>query len=696
MSGSSSKYGPGGNRPVIKAANTSSATGGSEARSAQIVALLNRLGDRLVQSEQERMAVREELTNSRDTLDRLESRADQSERLFLTIQDKISKQDSIESAIAERQKALEAIVQENAERMKQAEALSARIEEAIASQDRLARRLEKTAQDKAQILSKIERIEARVEQTHEAIGAGALLDPAALRRLMEAEQQGALPAGPWWTRPYRMRAATFASILVAALLGGAAMTQMIQHWPGIAYVPPAVEGTAGLNETGAFAPATQPQAQNDLVLYGSTPPDIPASDAERVSAMETDPDMLASALNEIAPGDENSVVPDDIAAEMDVAAVTAAPETRPNETRSPEPAAAVAPKSAPAATPAQADAASQAFIATEAGPRTPLRERMQPDSTLPDMVKKVEEKAFAGVAEAQHDLAAIYTAGHGGVKVNYTRAAFWFKEAAVQGVANARYNLGVLYHQGLGVPRDITKAIGWYRAAADLGHPEAQYNLGIAYIEGIGTNYNAREAARYFESAARGGVKEAAYNLGLIHENGLLGQADMNEAVFWYKTAADHSPEAKVAFDQVVKALGLRSSDVDRIMQEYGRVYKLSASAPAVKPTLSDPPVKVAALRPDDYGTPDTIRPMIPKLGAEESRQLIDSLSNDHTVTAQIQEQLIRLGLYSGPADGVPGQQTLDAISSYQKSNKLPVNGKPSEDLLVHMLASEITAAGIQ
>lgn len=137
------------------------------------------------------------------------------------------------------------------------------------------------------------------------------------------------------------------------------------------------------------------------------------------------------------------------------------------------------------------------------------------------------------------------------------------------GVANARYNLGVLYQQGLGVPKDMREAIKWYRAAADLGHPEARYNLGIAYIEGVGVPYDPVRAASYFEMAAAGGVTEAAYNLGLIHENGLLGKPSPDEALLWYKRAADKgNVDAKAALEQLAKSLRIAPEDLDRVVRQ--------------------------------------------------------------------------------------------------------------------------------
>jgi hypothetical protein len=49
------------------------------------------------------------------------------------------------------------------------------------------------------------------------------------------------------------------------------------------------------------------------------------------------------------------------------------------------------------------------------------------------------------------------------------------------------------------------------------------------------------------------------------------------------------------------------------------------------------------------------------------------------------QVELQRLGFNPGPADGVYGQRTAEAISEYQYAYRLPVTGQPSPALLDHM-----------
>lgn len=276
-----------------------------------------------------------------------------------------------------------------------------------------------------------------------------------------------------------------------------------------------------------------------------------------------------------------------------------------------------------------------------------LKQRIKPDANLTDIAKKIENKAFAGVPEAQHDMGAIYVAGHGKIAQNLDRAILWFNEAADNGIANAKYNLGVLHHQGLGVNKNITHAMELYEDAAELGHPEAQYNLGIAHIEGIGVAYSPKRAAYFFKMAANKKVTEAAYNLGLIYENGLLGETRPEDALLWYKEAADQgSPEAQSALDQLAASLGIGINEVNRIVANLQQTNKTA---------------------------------QINYNGGSASSNSTGYL------TSQIQKELMRRGLYPGPVDGMSGPMTTDAIKSFQTAAGLHVNGQPSQKLLSYL-----------
>lgn len=284
------------------------------------------------------------------------------------------------------------------------------------------------------------------------------------------------------------------------------------------------------------------------------------------------------------------------------------------------------------------------------------------NAALPQDFQTLEALAIQGKADAQHDLAALYVVGKNGVKQDYERAAYWFEQAANGDVANAAYNMGVLYHQGLGVDADLEKAVKWYTKAAEQGHPEAAYNLGIAYIEGVGVDYDPFKATLHFEQAAAGGTVEAAYNLGLIYENGLLGSPKPGEALMWYKMAADRNlPEAQAALNQLVDSLGIGRGEIDKIVEDVKKSY------PALN-AAAQTPAKDARIIPISTGRAAA--------AADDSRVAL---------IRNVQQELIDLDLYPGPVDGSIGPLTQDAVRSYQRAYDLPINGEITQALLDHM-----------
>ena len=55
------------------------------------------------------------------------------------------------------------------------------------------------------------------------------------------------------------------------------------------------------------------------------------------------------------------------------------------------------------------------------------------------------------------------------MRQDYTKAKQWFEKAANQGVADAQFNLGVMYGQGKGVRQDYAKAKEWVGESCDNG-----------------------------------------------------------------------------------------------------------------------------------------------------------------------------------------------------------------------------------
>jgi len=159
------------------------------------------------------------------------------------------------------------------------------------------------------------------------------------------------------------------------------------------------------------------------------------------------------------------------------------------------------------------------------------------DINLIGDIKKLEQAAFNGVPEAQHDLGVYYAEGKS-VNKNYKRAVYWLNKATLNGVSNASYNLAVMYQQGLGIKQDLAESMKYYNYAVELGHPEAMYNLGIIYFTGNGVDKNLSKGVGYFKRAANMGVIEAAFNLGVLYESDVIGEANIEKAKEWYNKAA--------------------------------------------------------------------------------------------------------------------------------------------------------------
>lgn len=125
-----------------------------------------------------------------------------------------------------------------------------------------------------------------------------------------------------------------------------------------------------------------------------------------------------------------------------------------------------------------------------------------------DPQAKMVADAEAGDANAQFDLGIAYVNGIMG-QPNYETAVKWIRRAAEQGLPEAQLALGAHYHRGEGVSQDYTQAVGWYRKAALQGNAAAQFNLGYCHEISEGVPKNRDEAIAWYRRAAAQGDPEA-------------------------------------------------------------------------------------------------------------------------------------------------------------------------------------------
>ncbi len=99
---------------------------------------------------------------------------------------------------------------------------------------------------------------------------------------------------------------------------------------------------------------------------------------------------------------------------------------------------------------------------------------------------------------------------------------------AEQGNASAQFNLGVMYENGQGVPRDYAEAVKWYRLAAEQGDVIALLNLGAMYGNGYGVQQDYVQAYIWFNFAAAQSNDTARKNRELVAEK--MTRAQIAEA----------------------------------------------------------------------------------------------------------------------------------------------------------------------
>lgn len=159
-----------------------------------------------------------------------------------------------------------------------------------------------------------------------------------------------------------------------------------------------------------------------------------------------------------------------------------------------------------------------------------------------------EMSAGAGCARTSCTLGKMYYYGIE-VKQNFSLAAKYLLDSCSGLVfdQDRDFLLGVLHERGLGVTEDKKKARSYYTSAADVfGNTNAALNLGILYLEGKGGPKDYSLALKYFSKAANKNNAGALNNLGAMYLDGKGVKRDKKQAAeFFKKAAALGSEEAK-------------------------------------------------------------------------------------------------------------------------------------------------------
>ena len=127
---------------------------------------------------------------------------------------------------------------------------------------------------------------------------------------------------------------------------------------------------------------------------------------------------------------------------------------------------------------------------------------------------------------------------------DYTTALEYYTKVVEEGteqlyVASSMYEIGYLYHNGLGVEQDYKKAMEWYEKATELGNPSAMNNIGYLYQNGLGVEQDYKKAMEWYEKAVELEYAISMNNIANLYENGLGVEQDYAKAMEWYEKAAE-------------------------------------------------------------------------------------------------------------------------------------------------------------
>jgi localization factor PodJL len=293
----------------------------------------------------------------------------------------------------------------------------------------------------------------------------------------------------------------------------------------------------------------------------------------------------------------------------------------------------------------QADSGSDIPVATASFP-------MPPEEVGNEALRSA---AAAGDVSALFEVGRRYTDGDQ-VDRNLGEAAKWYELAAEAGDAPAQYRLGNFYEKGHGVKQDPQVAADWYEKAAAQGNALAMHNLAVLHAMGVlGGEPDMAEAIMWFQKAANLGVKDSQVNLGILYTKGMGVEEDLEEAYKWFAIASRAGDsDASKKRDTVAQAMRPEQLEAAR------------GKAELWKPGELDRDANIATVRPEWKNAAAT--GSVNVSGKDAIRQ--------------VQTLLTKAGYDVGPADGLMGAKTRDAIVSFQKKIGMNADGKVSSELL--------------
>lgn len=150
-----------------------------------------------------------------------------------------------------------------------------------------------------------------------------------------------------------------------------------------------------------------------------------------------------------------------------------------------------------------------------------------------------------------------------GTEVSYAKAKIWFERGLKNGDALCQYGLGLMYIEGMGVPKNPLRAADYFAAAADQDLAVAQTAMGELFLD----QNDVQAAWQYFDHAIRSGHITAFYYLAEMAEQGIGRDRHCGMAAAYYKMAAEKAEVILSSFVEANEAYD--SGDLETALIEY-------------------------------------------------------------------------------------------------------------------------------
>jgi TPR repeat protein len=107
------------------------------------------------------------------------------------------------------------------------------------------------------------------------------------------------------------------------------------------------------------------------------------------------------------------------------------------------------------------------------------------------------------------------------------------KQAAELGNAEAQYNLGYCYQEGVEVPKNDSIANTWLLKSAKQGWLNAQFKIAYSYAVGRGTTKNDEQAFYWALQCAKQGDPECMFNVVSCYQEGIGTDKNIDSTLVW-------------------------------------------------------------------------------------------------------------------------------------------------------------------